>query len=189
MNQIKKIFLLICIFINYQTISTNFSNASSASTFSYSQPKTTIFPVCLLGKLLSSDMTLPSIEQAIVSHIAKRKLENWVFTDTRIHNATLQAIHAYNSLDDQNKEKHSQELQYILNSHAYFLYHPLYLNKRKHVNLVDAFMYSATGKRYEISRLDGIEDQVRVFGVQPSVIVAPSTTSNTSSTPAKASKK
>lgn len=181
MNYIKRFFLFTSILISHQTFST--PEQGKAIIFEYSLPKHKNV-MQIFGKLNPHTMNLTEIEIAITTHIAKRNIYNWWFTSIQVHNATLQAIHAYKSLspEDQNKKEIQQSLQNIFDSHALFLFHPLYWTTRKHVSLVDAFIYATTGKRYEISRLDGIADRINVSGVSTPVIIPSSRNSTQSST-------
>jgi len=124
-------------------------------------------------------LLVSQIEQAIMAHMFRRKMNNWIFTDTRVHSATLQALHAYTSLSDQDRMKNAQQMQMLLNSHANFLYDPFCWNDCKHVELVDGFIYSTTGKRMELSALDRIP--IRVSGGTtpvPIIISKPNRTSD-----------
>jgi len=154
MNSIKKISFLACIILLLSTISkSEDQDNTTPQTFIYDPNGTTNVAI-----------PISQIEKEILAHIARRKLENWIFTRTTVHSASLQAIHAYNKLTPEKQIDYASYMQVILQSHILFLYHPLYWNSRKHINLVDNFLYSAIGERMNISPLDGIATPISVRG-------------------------
>jgi|GEM_PF-6479098 len=131
-----------------------------------------------INRTQTAPLVLSQIEKAIVAHMFRRKMDNWIFTSTRVHSATLQAIHAYETLTDEDRSAAADQMQMVLNSHANLLYNPFCWNKRKHIALVDGFIYSTTGKRLELSALDDIP--TRISGGVTAVPVIVTRTNHTS---------
>ncbi len=159
MQTIKKISLFFILnFINAILLTKDTPIESTKThTFLYSKHDSRSFlNIMKMEGLTQQTLSLQDIQKEILEHTYKRQVSNFVFVNTMIHIATLQAIEVYLNFDQQKQESYHASMQSILDSHAYFLYSPIYWRTIRHVRLVDNFIYLGEGKRFKLSPIDSV---------------------------------
>ncbi len=157
MNIIKKIsifFILNFISATLLTVATPIESAKNRTFLYAKHGSRSLLGIITMTGLTNQMLSLQDIQKEIMGHAYNRQICNFVFVDTMVHTATLQAIQAYLNLNEEKQEFYHEQMQSILDSHTCFLYSPIHWLSIKHIRLVDHFIYLCEGNRFKLSLVD-----------------------------------